>query len=80
MKSLHLKMDSTDDRPYLDHTSYIDCSNIFEQDIATAIELMADAPTTHLGDLSEQDLQDVTEKIKNAKTIAPKLKKKYGFI
>lgn len=79
MKNLHLEFDSTD-REYLDHTSYVDCSKLFEQDVETVKKLMTNSPITHLGSLSEQDLKDVRDKIKGAQTITPKMKKKYGFM
>lgn len=79
MKNLHLKFDSTG-REYLEHPSYVDCSTLFEQDIAAVKKLMTNSPITHLGSLSGQDLKDITDKIKGAKTITPKMKKKYGFM
>jgi hypothetical protein len=79
LQNLHVELDSIG-REYLDHKSFVDCSNLIEQDIATIKNLMATLPITHLGSLSEQDLKDVTDKIKGAKTVTPKMKKKYGFL
>ncbi len=78
LRDLHLELDAVG-RPYLDHTSYVNCSEIFEQDIETVKKLLIEQVSTHVGELSEQDLEAVLEKIRNAKTIPIKLKKKYGL-
>ncbi len=78
LKNLHLELKS-EDRIYLDHTSFVDCSQIFEQDIADLKKMLIEDSSVHLGELSEEDIDTVVNKIKNAKTIPIKTKKKFGL-
>lgn len=79
IRDLHLGLD-TNGRDYISHPCYVDCSKVFEQDIELIKRKLVETPDIHKGHLSEQDLTDVKEKIKAAKTIPPKMKKKYGFL
>lgn len=79
LKDLHLELNEIG-RDYLDHTSFVDCSKIFEQDIEEVKNLVRDTPSVHLGALTDQDLIEVLNKIKSAKTISLATKEKFGLI
>jgi hypothetical protein len=79
LKNLHLELD-TNNRHFLEHTSYVDCSKIWTQDALTIKNLIATDPSIHIGELSNADLVDVLDKIRNAPNITPKEKKRFGFI
>lgn len=79
LQDLHIAFDAVN-REYLSHSSFVDCSNLIEQDIAAIKQKLSDSPDMHLGFLSEADLNEVQSKIKGAKTIALEIKEKYGLI
>jgi len=71
MKDLHLELDGNN-RDYLDHTSYVDCSQIRET-------MLMEDPAICIGELDTADLTNVVDKIKTAYTISNNVKKKFGF-
>lgn len=79
LKDLHFELDVAN-RPYLDHTSFVNCAEIFEQEVEIVRNKLVEQVNTHVGELSEQDLAAVLEKIRGAKTISLKLKRKYGLL
>ena len=79
LRDLHLELDITG-RDYLDHKSFLDCSQIFEDDTERVKMLMTNDVNIHKGELSKEDFDNVFKKVKSAKTIATKIKRKYGFI
>jgi hypothetical protein len=79
LRDLHLQLEETG-RPYLNHLSHVDCSQIFEQDIEQVKEILKDSPGVHIGNVGPSDFENIREKISSATTITPKLKRKYGFI
>jgi hypothetical protein len=79
LRDLHIELEEKT-RDYLNHNSYVDCSQIHEQDINEVKKLILEDTKIHLGRLSEEDLTTITEKIKTAKTISSKTKKKFGLI
>lgn len=78
MKDLHLELDGNN-RDYLDHTSYVDCSQIREMEVTTIKSMLIEDPAICLGELDTADLTNVVDKIKTAYTISNKIKKKFGF-
>lgn len=78
LQDLHIGLDSTG-RDYLSHSSFVDCSNLIEQDVASIKKRLSEFPDMHIGSLSEQDLNKVKSKIKDAKTISLATKKKYNL-
>lgn len=78
LQDLHISLDAVG-RDYLSYSSYVDCSNIYEQDVKTVKEQLAESPDMHLGCLSEDDLNIIQSKIKTAKTISLATKKKYNL-
>ena len=67
-------------RPYLDHDSYLDCSRIFERDIESIRNTIITDIDTYLDQMSNIDIRSAEVKIRSARTIPVKLKKRYGFI
>lgn len=65
--------------PYLGHDSYADCSKIRERNYIDILELIKKTPSSHLGQLNEDDFQKVKSLIKTSKTISIRLKKKYNL-
>lgn len=78
-KNLHLELNANG-RPYLDHNSHVNCSQIFEQEVEKVKEILAESPGVHLGNLNEVDLKNVTDKIRGAITITRKQKRKYNLL
>jgi len=69
-KDLQIPLES-DGREYLKWDSYVDCARIYQwtyQELKTIIEA------------EPEDLTLIIEKVKNASTISPKLKRKFGLI
>ena len=79
MRDLHLAFEASG-REYLDHDSYVDCSQIKQEDSDAIKELMTQDFSVHIGDLSGNDIEKVVEKLKNAPTIDVKTKRKFGLI
>lgn len=78
LKDLHLELDENN-RDYLDHTSYVDCSQIREMEVTSIKSMLMDDPAICIGALDTTDLTNVIDKIKTAHTISNKVKKKFGF-
>jgi hypothetical protein len=79
LKDLHLKLEATG-RDYLEHDSFVDCSRMNEADVELIKTRMTHDVRIHLGELSTTDLEDVVEKVKNARTIPRNVKRKYGLL
>ena len=77
-KALHHELDP-DGRPYLDNTSFVDCSEIFSCAKEDFVQLLTHDPACHIGCLSEGDLNEVTNKVRTAPTISVSDKRKFGF-
>jgi hypothetical protein len=79
LRGLHLPLEA-DGREYLDHNSYLDCSDIKDMDLNGLKEIISRDPSQHIGKLNDTDLQTAKEKLKNAPTISKKQKEKYALI
>ena len=73
---LYLKSDG---REYLDHDSYVGLINIFEDSFETFAGLIRQDPGCVKGELTVPDMENLSRAIQSSRTIAPKLKKRYGF-
>ncbi len=78
-RNQHLELDAAT-RDYLTHTSYVNCSKLKVKDAAFIKNLITADPNVHVGELSNSDLADVFDKIKNSPTITPKEKRRFGLI
>ncbi len=67
LRKLHLVFEKSRCE-YLDHDSFVDCSQLHEN------------PTVVSGEVANTDLENIKNIIKNAATITPKQKKKFGFL
>lgn len=68
------------DTPYLDRDSYLNCSYLREVDLEWVRNKLVSDPSIYLGQMSPTDLSRIARKIRGAKTIKTKVKKKYGFV
>jgi hypothetical protein len=79
LRNLQLEF-KADGKEYLDRNSFLDCSRIYELMASSLIEKMVDDIGADLGEMAEDDLIIVFERLKNAKTIPAKIKRKYGIV
>jgi len=79
LQDLHLEFEASG-RAYLDHTSFVDCSQIFEKDISSVKQAVANDLGILIGELTPVDLENVRKTISGAHTITPRVKKKYGLM
>ncbi len=78
LRDLNLQL-TADDRDYLDHNSYADCSSIQKRTVDWLLEIVSENPSSVIGEVSEGDLNEIRGLIKSAKTIAPSIKKIFGL-
>jgi len=67
-------------REYLDHDSYLDCAQLYEEDLNKIKRMMIENMDVYLGQMSERDFLEAKRLVASAKSIPTKLKKKYGFL
>lgn len=79
LRSLHLPFEAAS-RDYLDHDSYLDCSDIKDMDLDELKKIISRDPNQHIGELNDTDLKTAKETVKNAPTISKKQKEKYDLI
>ncbi len=78
LKQLHIPLES-DNRDYLDHDSFVDCSKLYEKKLSE-IKLIIEADVdSYLGELSPEDYKIIRDKIKISKNISVHVKKKFGL-
>jgi hypothetical protein len=68
------------EKSFISHDSFIDCSHLYERDLAPLRRAFIDDLGIYLGALSTQDLKAMCTLVQNAKTISPRLKRKYGLL
>ena len=66
-------------RPYLDHNSWIDCSDLIIRDISEIQIIIQNRPAAIIGKVSAEDLSLIVQTLKRAHTIKGKTKKKFGL-
>lgn len=62
---------------YLDHDSFIDCSELFEFDRQSLYDLLMKEPERALGKVLPEDLEKLFTLVKSSPIIEPKILKKY---
>ncbi len=77
-QELQLELTS-DNREYLDKTSYIDCSQLIIRGYDEINSIVKSRPESVLGEVSRTDLELIVKKLKEARTIKGKIKKRYGL-
>ncbi len=65
---------------YLDKISYLDCSEIYEDDYNRIVNQLANKLQAYIGQMDMADLKIVKDQIKIASTIPESIKKKYGIV
>ena len=79
LRDLHLSFEAIN-RDYIDHDSFVDCSQIHVENVQTVKTLMIDDESVHIGDLSDADCEKVIETLKMAHTIPRAVKRRYGLM
>ena len=79
LKDLHLTLQA-DTNKYLDYDSYVDCSNITEYNADELKNILIKSPATHVGELNEENLNNVLSAIKGSPLISNKKKKYFNLI
>lgn len=65
---------------FIEHDSYIDCSTLIEKEYKVIYDLLKDDPTSHLGNISENDWKKVRLRVKSSRKISFSKKKKYNLL
>jgi hypothetical protein len=68
-----------DNRQYLDRKSYLDCSEIYEDNYSRILNQLISNPKAHIGQMDNSDLELVKIQLKIATTIPPSMKQEYGI-
>jgi hypothetical protein len=79
LRKLHLAFEKTRCE-YLDHDSFVDCSQLHEVSYDNLVAILNENPTVVSGEVANADLEKIKNIIKNAVTITPKQKKRFGFL
>lgn len=72
-----LKNDSQ--KTYLDHDSYADCSELYAWERPKIESKIHNSRSRVLGRLSEEDWSQIKQTLRDASTITPKMKKRFGL-
>jgi hypothetical protein len=67
------------DYDFLDHDSFVDCTQIFEKSAPDLQKSVSDSPQIVVGKLENGDLLAIQQAIKEATTIAKVQKRKFGL-
>jgi len=67
-------------RGYLDHDSFLDCAQLYEENLEKIRQTMIEDVGVYLGQMSKEDFRKAKNLVASAKTIPKKIKKKYGLI
>lgn len=78
LKRLNMELIAAD-REYLDHDSYADCSMIVKRNADWLLHLIKGDPSKIIGELSAEDLKEISSRIKSARTITAADKKTFGL-
>ncbi|MGK7345036.1 MAG: hypothetical protein ACNS63_04430 [Candidatus Nitrospinota bacterium M3_3B_026] len=79
-RQLQIFFEKTEDRPYLARGSYLDCSNVHEFPLSKIKGSLTGNPGKWIGALSGEELEQAIGKLRGAKTVSPKIKKRYGLL
>jgi len=78
LKSLHILL-SSEGRDYLNHDSFVDCTDLYEETVSVLTQAVKDDATCLLGKMDEEDLSKVHRLIMASPSIKKFKKKRYGF-
>jgi len=77
LKSLQLGLEATCERPYLDHNSFVDCSQIYEKNYQQIFNAILKRPEAVIGSVSHLDLKEIKGKLLSSPKISLITKKKF---
>lgn len=66
---------TSEGREYLEYDSYLDCAQLYEEDLGKIRRMMIDDMRIFLGQMSEEDFLEAKKLVASAKTIPSKLKR-----
>lgn len=78
LQALHIACSALD-REYLSHDSFFDCSSLFELDINSVESIIKEDPIRVLGEVSDEDMRLIREKVTQSPKIKGKVLKRLGF-
>jgi len=70
---------STNDRPYLENDSFVDCSKLKARSAEELSAALSDNPAIHIGNVSDKDMTEILSRLHSADTISPKQKARFGL-
>lgn len=81
LKNLHVPISATDN-PFLKYDSFVDCSNLHQKATNMVMSVINNGTGRYgyVSNVSAATLIEIMDTIKNAHTIPPITKKKFGFI
>lgn len=80
LKNEHLELEFDEElRPFLDKTSFVDCSTFWEQNAESVYNRLLDTPSIHLGVLCDDDLLRIKHKVSISNLLSPSQKKHFGL-
>jgi hypothetical protein len=79
LRNEHIDFQVNENRYFLSHNSYINCSDLIIKDKKDIIELLTKSPKMHLGFLNKEDYILVHNKVANSAVIVRGTKKEFGI-
>ncbi len=79
LRALHISLLASE-QDYLDHDSYLDCSDIKNMNFNELKDIISQNPQQYIGKLSNTDIETAKNIVKNAPTISKTQKEKYNLI
>jgi hypothetical protein len=78
LRSYHIPLDA-EKCSFLDHDSYLDCSQILELPIDKIKDIHAGESDSYIGKLDEENIYIAIETVASAKTISKKTKRRFNL-
>lgn len=78
LRNLQIELNSAG-RDYLEHTSYLDCSDLHKLSLEDLRQNYEQDSQILLGHMSAEDLTQALEKVRGARTIPPKIKRLFDL-
>lgn len=73
-------LENNDGREYLAHDTYVDCSEVYEEDYEEMVAALSKDFDRYLGNVSDKDMDLIEATIRACKTISPNKKKRFGIM
>ena len=75
----HIPIFKDETKTYIDHNSFINCSDLIVRDKNEIHTMLVSNPNIHLGELTEDDLKNVKSTIAKSKVVRMDRKKEFGL-